>query len=62
MFQTVYSMTGITKAVVCAICLWDGAYKRSLAANQKEQPMWWQEVFSLAECSFTIDLMPYNSK
>ena len=27
------SMSGVTKAVVC---LWDGAYKRSLAANRKE--------------------------
>ena len=35
------STTGVTKAVVCAIlyvlsCLWDCAYKRTLAANQKE--------------------------
>ena len=27
------STTGVTKAVVC---LWDGAYKRTFAANQKE--------------------------
>ena len=25
-------------------CLWDGAYKRTLAANRKEQPMWRQRV------------------
>ena len=30
-------------------CLWDGAYKRTLAANWKEYPMWWQQwVSSLA--------------
>ena len=23
----------LTKVVVCAACLWDGAYKRTLAAN-----------------------------
>ena len=40
---------GVTKAVVCA-CLWDDAYKRTLAANRKEQPMWWQWVSSLAIC------------
>ena len=25
-------------------CLWDGAYKRTLAANRKECPMWQQRV------------------
>ena len=32
------STTGVTKAVVCVIlsCLWDGAYKRTLAVNRKE--------------------------
>ena len=25
-------------------CLWDGAYKRTLAVNRKEQPMWQQGV------------------
>ena len=34
-------------------CLWDGAYKRTLADNRKEYPMW---------RSFTIYLMPYNRK
>ena len=27
-------------------CQWDGAYKRSLAANRNEQPMWQQRVSS----------------
>ena len=32
-----FSMTGLTKAVVCAILSWlDGTYKITLAANQKE--------------------------
>ena len=35
------SMTGVTKAVVCA-------HKRTLTANWKEQPMWQQQVSSLA--------------
>ena len=31
------STTGVTKAVVCAIsCLWDGAYKTTLAVDRKE--------------------------
>ena len=29
-------------------CLWDDAYKRTLAANRKEEPIWRQRVFSLA--------------
>ena len=29
------STTGVTKAVVCAIHLWDGAYKRTLAVKSK---------------------------
>ena len=28
--------------------LWDGAYKRTHTVNQKEYPMWWQRVSSLA--------------
>ena len=28
--------SGITMAVVCVIMLWDGAYKRTIAANRKE--------------------------
>ena len=28
-------------------CLWTGEYKRSLAANQNEQSMKWQQIFSL---------------
>ena len=28
-------------------CLWDGAYKRTLAVNRKEKPMWRQRVSSL---------------
>ena len=27
-------------------CLWDGAYKRIVAAIRKEQPIWWQQVSS----------------
>ena len=30
------SSVGITKVMVCTVCLWDGAHKRSLAANGKE--------------------------
>ena len=30
------SAIGVTKEVICTICLWVGAYKRSLAASQKE--------------------------
>ena len=41
--------TGIAKAVWYVIsCLWDSAYKRTLAANWKEEPMWQQWVSSLA--------------
>ena len=45
-------------------CLRDDAYKRTLAANQKDYPMWHQRVstLSLSEWSFTICLMPYNRK
>ena len=28
------SVTGVTKAMVCAILLWDGGCKRNLSANQ----------------------------
>ena len=43
-------------------CLWDGAYKRTLAVNRKE-PMWQQQVSSsLSEWSFTICPTPYNHK
>ena len=30
----------VTKAVVCGTCLWDDAYKRTLAANRKKYLMW----------------------
>ena len=30
------SITGVTKAAVCIILYWDGAYKRPLAANRKK--------------------------
>ena len=30
------STTGVTKAVVCVICMWYDAYKRTLAANRNE--------------------------
>ena len=57
-FQT-YFGTYIQLKLKCAVlrtipplyvlsCLWDGAYKRTLAANQKEYPMWRQQVSSLA--------------
>ena len=36
-------------------CLWDGAYKRTLAANRKTQPMWRQWVFSY----YLSGLLPY---
>ena len=42
------STTGVTEAVYVISCMWDGAYKRTLAANRKEQPMWRQRVSSLA--------------
>ena len=29
-------MTGIMKDVVVLFCLWDGVYKRTLAANRNE--------------------------
>ena len=38
-------------------CLWDGAYKRTLAANQKDGSGF---PLSLSEWSFTICLTPYN--
>ena len=39
--------TSATKAVVCAILSVGCAYKRTLAATRKEQPMWRQRVSSL---------------
>ena len=30
-----YQMCHITKEVLCSVCLWDAAYKRSLVANRK---------------------------
>ena len=30
------------------VCLWDDAYKRTLAANRKDKPMWQQRVSSFA--------------
>ena len=44
-------------SVVC--CLWDGAYKRSLAANRKVVHV---AVCPLAEWSFIICPTPYNRK
>ena len=35
-------------------CLWDDAYKRTIAANRKEKPMWRQRVSSLAEWSIVF--------
>ena len=43
-------------------CLWGWKFKRTLAANRKEYPMWRQQVCYLAECSFTICPTPYSSK
>ena len=52
-------MTGITKAVVCAILSVDGAYKRtgksSLCGGSRFS-------LSISEWSFTICPMPYNHK
>ena len=36
LIPTSSSTTGLTKAVYVLSCLWDGAYKRTLAANRKE--------------------------
>ena len=41
-------MTGVERLWYVLICLWDDAYKRTLAANRKEYPMWQQQVSSLA--------------
>ena len=46
LFQPVLH-TGVTKADVL-YCLWDDAYKRTLAATRKQYPMWQQRVPSLA--------------
>ena len=40
-------------------CLWDGAYKRSLAANHKEYPMWAAEGFL---SRYLNGPLPYNRK
>ena len=42
------STTSVTKTVVCAILSVGWSYKRTLAVNRKELPMWWQQVSSLA--------------
>ena len=49
--------TGITKALVVPSCLWDGAYKRSLAANQKELPIHVVEAGFLS--CYLNDPLPY---
>ena len=38
------STTGVTNPWYVLSCLWDGAYKRTLALNRKEWPMWQQQV------------------
>ena len=38
----------VVRAWLVLSCLWDNAYKRTLAANRKEKHMWWQQVSSLA--------------
>ena len=44
-------------------CLWDGAYKRTLAVNLKQWPSGGSRFpFSLSEGSFTICMIPYNCK
>ena len=39
--------TGVTNLWYVLSCLWDDAYKRTLAVNSKEEPMWQQPVSSL---------------
>ena len=42
-------------------CLWDGAYKRTLAVNRKSSLYGGSRfLFSLSEWSLTICLTPYN--
>ena len=36
------------RALFYVVCLWVGAYKITLAANRKEQPMWRQRVSTVA--------------
>ena len=44
-------------------CLWDGAYKITLAVNRKSSPCGGSRFpLSLSEWSFTICPMPYNRK
>ena len=44
-------------------CLCYTAYKRTLAANRREYPMWRSGFpILLSEWSFTIGLTPYNRK
>ena len=45
-------------------CLWDGAYKRTLAANREKSSPCGGSGFplSLSEWSFTICPTPYNRK
>ena len=44
-------------------CMWDGAYKITLAVNWKEYPFGGSGFpLSLYEWSFTICSTPYNSK
>ena len=44
-------------------CLWDGAYKITLAAIWKESPSGGSRLpLSLSKWSFTICLTPYNRK
>ena len=53
------STTGVTKAWYVLFCLWDDAYKRFLAANQRVAHVAAAGFFSIAECSFTI-YPPYH--
>ena len=48
------STIGVRKDVVSAILTVDDAYKRSLAANQKEQPMQWRQQFLHARSNLVV--------
>ena len=57
------SFTGVTKAVVCAILLWDDAYKRTLLLIGKSSSCGNSGFpLSLSKWFFTICRTPYNRK
>ena len=52
-----------TRLVYVLFCLWDDAYKGTIAANRKDSPCGGSGFpFSLSEWSFTICLTPYSRK